>query len=69
VILGEGESDDLRYEIDDSALAEPDTSLRLFGKPQLRGQRRLGVALARAATVEEARAKAERVARAVHVIV
>jgi phosphoribosylglycinamide formyltransferase 2 len=69
VILGEGESDDLRYEIDDAALAEPDTSLRLFGKPQLRGQRRLGVALARAATVEDARAKAERAARAVHVIV
>jgi phosphoribosylglycinamide formyltransferase 2 len=69
VILAEGQSDELRYEIDDGALAEPDTSLRLFGKPQLRGQRRLGVALARGATVEEARAKAERTARAVHVIV
>jgi phosphoribosylglycinamide formyltransferase 2 len=68
VILGEGQSDDLRYEIGSDALAEPDTSLRLFGKPQLRGERRLGVALARGATVEDARTKAERVARRVRVI-
>jgi phosphoribosylglycinamide formyltransferase 2 len=68
VILGEGHSDALRYELDESALDEPDTNLRLFGKPELRGQRRLGVALARGATLADARAKAERVARAVRVI-
>ena len=68
VILGEGHSDALRYEIDDAALSEPDTALRLFGKPELRGQRRLGVGLARAGTIEEARSKALRVARAVRVI-
>jgi phosphoribosylglycinamide formyltransferase 2 len=68
VVLGEGHSDALAYELDESALAQPDTSLRLFGKPTLRGQRRLGVALARAATIEEAREKAKRVAAAVHVI-
>jgi phosphoribosylglycinamide formyltransferase 2 len=68
VVLGEGHSDALAYELDESALEQPDTSLRLFGKPTLRGQRRLGVALARAATIEEAREKAKRVAAAVHVI-
>jgi phosphoribosylglycinamide formyltransferase 2 len=68
VVLGDGQSDAPRYEIDDAALAEPDTNLRLFGKPALRGQRRLGVALARGASIEEARAKAGRVAGAVRVL-
>jgi formate-dependent phosphoribosylglycinamide formyltransferase (GAR transformylase) len=68
VILGEGHSDSPRYEIDERVLLEPDTSLRLFGKPQLRGQRRLGVALARGASTDEARAKAMRVAEAVRVL-
>ena len=40
------------------ALAEPDTQLRLFGKPEVRGQRRMGVALALADDIEQARAKA-----------
>jgi phosphoribosylglycinamide formyltransferase 2 len=68
VVLGDGQSDAPSYEIDEAALAQPDTNLRLFGKPELRGPRRLGVALARAATLEEARAKAARVARAVKVV-
>jgi phosphoribosylglycinamide formyltransferase 2 len=46
----------------DSVLQEPDTELRLFGKPEVRGKRRLGVALARGASIEEARAKARRAA-------
>jgi phosphoribosylglycinamide formyltransferase 2 len=69
VVLGDGKSDAPRYEIDDAALAEPDTTLRLFGKPELRGPRRLGVALARGASVDEARAKAARIVRAVKVVV
>ncbi|MDB4977119.1 MAG: putative phosphoribosylglycinamide formyltransferase 2 [Myxococcaceae bacterium] len=68
VVLGEGHSDALRYEIDEAALSEPDTALRLFGKPELRGHRRLGVGLARGATIEEARQKASRVASGVRVI-
>jgi phosphoribosylglycinamide formyltransferase 2 len=68
VILGEGQSDDIAYDIDERCLREADTSLRLFGKPEIRGQRRLGVALARGDSLEEARAKAQRVARAVRVI-
>ncbi|HEY6880626.1 MAG TPA: formate-dependent phosphoribosylglycinamide formyltransferase [Polyangiales bacterium] len=68
VVLGEGHSDALSYEIDPAALALPDTSLRLFGKPTLRGQRRLGVGLARGATIAEARERAKQVASAVRVI-
>jgi phosphoribosylglycinamide formyltransferase 2 len=48
-----------------NALQEPDTDLRLFGKPEVRGKRRMGVCLARADTVEEARAKARNAAAAV----
>ena len=45
----------------------PDTSLRLFGKPAVKGRRRMGVALARGASVEEARTKAKAAAAAVEV--
>ncbi|PTU29049.1 formate-dependent phosphoribosylglycinamide formyltransferase [Stenotrophobium rhamnosiphilum] len=48
------------------ALAEPDTQLRLFGKPEIIGKRRMGVALALGDTIEEARAKARRAGSAVH---
>ena len=61
-ILGEGESSCLSYAAVDEVLAEPDTELRLFGKPEIHGRRRLGVALARGASVEEARDKARRAA-------
>ena len=40
------------------ALVEPDTMLRIFGKPEIRGQRRMAVTLARADTLEAARSKA-----------
>lgn len=61
-LLVEGKSARLRYEGADLALAEPDTELRLFGKPEVNGRRRMGVALARAGTVNEARDKARRAA-------
>lgn len=51
------------------ALAEPDTMLRLFGKPEIAGRRRMGVALALAETIEEARAKSRRSAAQVRVAV
>jgi phosphoribosylglycinamide formyltransferase 2 len=47
------------------ALAVPDSDLRLFGKPEAFTRRRMGVALARGADVDEARARAARVAAAV----
>ncbi|KAA2286216.1 formate-dependent phosphoribosylglycinamide formyltransferase [Arenimonas fontis] len=51
----------------DAALAEPDTALRLFGKPVVEGHRRVAVTLARGASVDEARAKARRAAAALKV--
>ncbi len=58
VILLEGESDAVAYSGLEKALAEPDIFLRLFGKPELRGRRRMGVALARGNSIAEAREKA-----------
>ncbi|WP_202845601.1 formate-dependent phosphoribosylglycinamide formyltransferase [Luteimonas saliphila] len=42
----------------EAALQAPDTALRLFGKPRVEGQRRVGVTLARADSLEAARAVA-----------
>jgi phosphoribosylglycinamide formyltransferase 2 len=61
-ILLEGGSQDIRFHAVERALAEPDTQLRLFGKPEVRGRRRMGVALATAADIESARDKARRAA-------
>ena len=67
VILVEGESQNVCFGNLGAALAEPDTALRLFGKPEVSGQRRMGVALARDESIEAARAKALRSASAVQV--
>ncbi|MGQ0657013.1 MAG: formate-dependent phosphoribosylglycinamide formyltransferase [Chromatiales bacterium] len=64
-ILVHGDSTGVRYSGVEAALAEPDTMLRLFGKPQVKGHRRMGVALALGGDIEEARAKARRAAAAV----
>lgn len=66
-ILGDGDSDRISYTGVAEALRDPDTELRLFGKPEIRGKRRLGVALARGATIEEARDKARRAAASIGV--
>ena len=58
VILVEGKSNTIGYHKTDEALAEEGTYLRLFGKPEVDGERRMGVALAIGSTVQEARAKA-----------
>lgn len=44
----------------EKALAEPDTQIRIFGKPEVKGHRRMAVLLARGENVEEARAKVKR---------
>jgi len=64
-ILLEGHGGDIRYAGVEAALAEPDTALRLFGKPEVRGHRRMGVALARGESIEAARAKARAAAAAI----
>lgn len=58
VVLVSGESDQVAFNNIDEALREANTQLRLFGKPEVNGQRRMGVALARDKTVEAAKLKA-----------
>ena len=65
VILARGDSADVRYANLDAALASADTQLRLFGKPEVRGERRMGVALALGDSIEAARARATAAAAAV----
>lgn len=67
VVLVKGDSDQVSFEHLEVALKEPDTQLRLFGKPEVHGQRRMGVALARGSSVEEALEKARRASSAVSV--
>ncbi|MBB6522854.1 formate-dependent phosphoribosylglycinamide formyltransferase [Pseudoteredinibacter isoporae] len=67
VLLVEGESRNCRFHNLQQALAEPGTDFRLFGKPEVVGQRRMGVALARDKDTESAVEKALRASRAVHV--
>ena len=53
-IVVDGNSSDVKFDGFSEILAEPDTAMRLFGKGELKGHRRLGVLLARRNTVEEA---------------
>lgn len=54
VILGQGTSTNIRFDNLAKALAQPQTQVRLFGKPEIDGRRRLGVVLTRRKTTEEA---------------
>ncbi len=65
VIYGGMDAGALRFEGVAEALRVPDSELRLFGKPQSFTRRRMGVALARGAQVEDARGRAKMVADAV----
>lgn len=58
VILVSGDSDHVTFNNINTALREPDTQLRLFGKPEVKGQRRMGVVLARDNSIEAAKQKA-----------
>ena len=58
VILVEGKSQQVTFNNLDKVLHNPDTQIRLFGKPEVDGERRMGVVLARGETVEKARDKA-----------
>lgn len=61
VLLVEGTSKQMQYGNLQQALGRPDTQIRLFGKPEVAGKRRLGVALALADTTDQARAVANSV--------
>lgn len=66
-VLAEGEGRGPRFHGVEQALSEPDTEIRLFGKPEIHGRRRLGVTLARGETLFAAREKARRAAAALRV--
>ena len=65
VLLVEGHTDSLKFSNLSAALAQPDTMVRLFGKPEVKGRRRMGVAIAQADDVDQARQKARQVSQAV----
>ena len=67
VILAHGDSDQVTFGNLEAALAAADTQVRLFGKPEVRGERRMGVALALGESIDVARAKAAAAAAAVEI--
>jgi phosphoribosylglycinamide formyltransferase 2 len=67
VILVEGESQQTKFGNLQQVLAEPNTQLRLFGKPEVSGQRRMGVVLARDESVQAAKDKAIRGSTSINV--
>lgn len=61
-VVVEGDTRQLIIDGIDRALAESGTSMRIFGKPEVKGHRRMAVILATADNVDEAKAKAARAA-------
>lgn len=59
-IVVEGDTDKIEMDCLEKVLEEPGVQIRIFGKPEVRGHRRMGVILAKDTTLENARAKAER---------
>lgn len=59
-IVVEGDSNRVEFENVDKVLEEPGVDIRIFGKPEVKGHRRMGVILATADSVEEAIAKCDR---------
>ncbi|BCK17733.1 phosphoribosylglycinamide formyltransferase 2 [Vibrio cholerae] len=66
-ILGQGQSQNILFSGLDDALNIPHTQVRLFGKPDIAGRRRLGVALSRGKTTQEATDRAIECAKAVKI--
>ena len=62
VISVHGDSDQVVFGNLDQVLVQPMTEIRLFGKPQVRGERRMGVALSRSDSLEKAKASAKKAA-------
>ena len=67
-IVADGTSCSIAFEGVEDALTEPNTNIRLFGKPEIKGHRRLGVLLARGKDVEEAKEKVFRMREKVKVV-
>ena len=59
-VVVEGDTDKVVFGNLDKVLAEPNVQVRIFGKPEVKGHRRMGVILARGENIEDALAKAEK---------
>jgi phosphoribosylglycinamide formyltransferase 2 len=68
-IVVEGNTKEYEFCNLEKVLEEPGVQIRIFGKPEIIGHRRVGVILATADTVEEALAKAERAYAKLEVVV
>lgn len=67
-VVVEGDSDRLAFGNLENVLAQPDTQMRIFGKPEVHGHRRMAVLLARGASVEDARTKTGRAMDALEIM-
>lgn len=68
-LLAYGHGNQIEYKHIQSALSEPDTQLRLFGKPEVKGERRVGVTLSRAAEIASARQKCRTASEQIEIII
>ena len=66
-IVVEGDTNRVEFDNLENVLAEPDTQMRIFGKPEVVGHRRLAVLLARDNSIEDARAKTGRMIEALKI--
>ncbi len=67
VILVEGNSKNVTFGNLNKALSEEDVQVRLFGKPEVKGQRRMGVTLSRGISIEQAKEKAVKASSSVSI--
>ncbi|MDX8387885.1 MAG: formate-dependent phosphoribosylglycinamide formyltransferase [Ghiorsea sp.] len=66
-IVVEGKSEQVSFANLEQVLAQPDTQLRLFGKPYVNGKRRMAVTLTRGTTIDDAKQKANHAASLIQV--
>ena len=69
VLLVQGQANNIQFSHLDVALDTPNTDVRLFGKPNINGKRRMGIGLARAESTDSARQLAQSVVGSIKVII
>ena len=67
-IVVEGQSNDIRFEKLGDVVSDPDTNIRLFGKPEINGHRRLGVIVSNGENIDQARDRAKLAASRINVV-
>jgi phosphoribosylglycinamide formyltransferase 2 len=67
-IVVEGQSNDIRFEKLGDVVSDPDTNIRLFGKPEINGHRRLGVIISTGEDIDQARDKARAAVSRINVV-